>query len=151
MAADLEVRGAEQLDALAKALRHLADKDLQRELYRGLNRATKPVKDDIRKSARSTLPRRGGLAERVAKAKLSTKRRTGRAAGIRIVGTSGYDIDAMDRGRLRHPVHGGPAWVEQRITDGWWTKPLEDSAPRVRKELLKVLDDLAKRVIKKVR
>lgn len=153
MSADLEVRGAEQLAVLAKALREVADKDLQRELYRGLNRVTKPVKEDIRKSAASKLPKRGGLADRVAKSKIATKRRTGvRTAGIRIVGTSGYDIKSMDRGVLRKPLFGNRQfWYHQPITPGWWTDPLEASADTVREELVEVLEDIAEQVVKKIR
>lgn len=148
----LKVEGADDLAVMAKVLRELGDKELRSELYRGLNRAMKKPKADVRKSATDVLPRRGGLNTRIAKSKLATKRRTGtRTAGIRLVGTSGYDIGAVNRGRLRHPVYGNRhIWVTQTVTPGWWSKPLEASAPQIRKELVEVMDDLAHKVAKRI-
>lgn len=148
MPADLSVTGADDLARVAKALRELGDKGLQRELYSGLNRATKPLKESARRSAENILPKRGGLGERVAKTRMSTRRRTGpNTAGVRIQSK----VDArIDRGEVRHPVFAQPGrprvWVSQKVTAGWFTKPMEAGADDVRRELVQVIDDVAKKI-----
>lgn len=143
---DLEIRGAEQLVALAKRLRN-APKELRSALYGGINRAAKPLKVDIKKSATKVLPGRGGLNRRVAASKIETKRRmSGAAAGVRLVGTSGYDIGSIDRGRVRHKTFGHEPWVNQTVTPGFWTDPIVAGAPKVKDEIQDVMDDIAKQL-----
>lgn len=140
---EIELRGAAQLVALAKRLRS-ATKDLRSELYRGINRAAKPLKNDVKKSARERLPKRGGLAKRVSLTKIATKRRvTGNSAGVRLVGTSGYDIGSINRGRVRHLTFGHKPWVNQTVPKGFWTDPLVAGAPRVQGEIQEVMDTVA--------
>jgi len=134
--ADFRVDGAEQLTALAKRLR-AESKELQRELPRAMNRATKGARAAVKAEALATLPRRGGLGKRVASSRLTTRtRRSGRAAGVRIVAKGGVDIGALDRGRLRHPLFGDRRrWFAQKVRPGWFTRPLTAAAPRVRAEI----------------
>ncbi len=67
MADEFTVRGLERFGKLSKDLRAAGDKDLRKELYRGLQRATKPLKDAAKENARATLPRKGGLAAAAAR------------------------------------------------------------------------------------
>jgi hypothetical protein len=140
---EIEIRGAEQLVALAKRLRD-APKELRSDLYIGINRAAKPLKSDVKKSARDRLPKKGGLNKRVAGTKIATKRRvTGSSAGVRLVGTSGYDIGSINRGRVRHKTYGHKPWVNQTVAKGFWTDPLAAGAPKVQEEIQDVMDKLA--------
>lgn len=140
---EVELRGAEQLVALAKRLRD-APKELRSELYIGINRAAKPLKNDVRKSAQDRLPKSGGLAKKISETKIATKRRiTGGGAGVRLIGTSGYDIGSINRGRVRHKTFGHKPWVNQAVTKGFWTDPLVAAAPRVRDEIQDVMDKIA--------
>lgn len=133
---------------IARRLRS-ASKELRSELYRAINRATKPLKGDVRSAARSRLPRSGGLGRRVAASKIVTQRRmTGRNAGIRIVGSSGYDIGSINRGRVRHLTYGHLPWSNQAVSPGFWTEPLVAGAPEVRRELGDALDRLASKIEK---
>lgn len=145
MVAQIQVKGVEQLQALSKVLR-TAPKDLQRESYRSLNRVTAPLKKDAQASALATLPSRGGLADKVAKSKFTTRRRGGAHASISIIAKGGrsrsgqLDIAAMDAGRVRHPVFGRVwLWVLQRVKPKWFTRPMEKGAPKVRRELIKAM------------
>lgn len=143
---DVRVTGAEQLAALAKDLRAAGDKELRRELMRGLQRAGKPMKAAARTAALTELPSRGGLAELVASSRWSvTTRSAGRGAGVRVAGrglvnASGQELDlaSLNRGRLRHPVYGRRgAWVNQRVKVGWFTDAMEVQADStVRAEVL---------------
>lgn len=150
---DLQVQGADKLDAVAKALKQVGDKGLQKELYAALNRGTKPLRADVKRSADRRLPQRGGLNRRVAKARLSTRRRGGRKPGVAIVAEGMPQLAQMDaKGKVRHPVHAHrDRWVDQSIPQarGWFTEPLEAGAPVVRRELVKTLDKLAEQIARK--
>lgn len=121
---EIGIRGAEQLGALAKALRAQgeAGKGLRQELYRGIQRATKPLKTDA-KAATSRLPQRGGLAAEVGKVKMTTKTRGGgQNVGVSIVGTGKY-VRSTDRGYIRRV---------KRVDPGWFTETMTGGAPGVR-------------------
>lgn len=145
---DLRIEGAEDLAKVAKALRQVGDKELKRELFAGLNRATKPLKEEARRSAERTLPKRGGLAKRIAKTSMRTRRRTGEANPA--VWIQAKTDPRPDRGELRHPVFEQPGrpvvWVSQKVTPGWFTRPMEAGADEVRRELAKVIDDVADKI-----
>lgn len=146
---DFEVRGAEKLAKVAKDLKRLGDKDLSKELYAGLNRATKPMRANAKKSAQDNLPRAGGLNKRVARARFSTRRKTGRNPGVQIVAKGMDQLELMNRGFVRHPVYGNRGrWVNQPIPDAedWFTKPMEDGKPEAQREIVKALDNVAKKI-----
>lgn len=134
--------------ALARRLRK-ASRELRSDLYRGINRATKPLKEAVRESARKRLPKRGKLNKRVASTKIVTKRRmTGRQAGVSIVGASGYDIGSINLGHVRHLTYGHKPWSDQAVKPGFWTDPLVAGAPEVRAEIDQVMNDIADRLRK---
>jgi hypothetical protein len=146
---DIRVQGADKFGKLAKALKQAGDKELQKELYSAINRATKPMRAEAKKSAEQNLPKTGGLNSRVARTRMSTRRRAGRDPGVRIVAKGMDQLELMDQGRVRHPVYGNRArWVNQPIPDakGWFTKPMEEGAEEVRRELLTAIDEVAKKL-----
>ena len=148
---DLTIKGADQLGDLARALRAAGDsgKGLKRELYRGLNRATKPLKAEARENAASRLPQSGGLAAQVAKSRLTTKILTGRNPGVAIAGKSGSAAATTDRGFVKHPVFGRTPWVTQQVSGaGWFTDTMKSAAPTVRKELVQAIDNVADQIRK---
>jgi hypothetical protein len=143
----VRVDGAKRFTALAKRLKAYNDKALRSEFYKGISRAAKPLIADVRASFRDRLPKRGGLAERVAKSKISAKRRmSGRSAGVRIVGTNNYDLGSINRGRVRHLVYGHKPWINQKVQSNTWTDPLEAGAPVVEAQLEQVMYDVARKI-----
>lgn len=141
---DASATPPEKLDLVARTLRGLGDKDLSRELFRGLNRATTKLKADARAEAGERLPRRGGLAARVAKAKLSTRRKGGRNPGVTIQAKGMAQLAGMDAGAVKHPVYGNrDVWVTQQITPGWFSEPMEAGRDEAFDAIEEVLDDLA--------
>lgn len=139
----IEVKGADQLAAVAKALKAAGDKDLQREMYRGINNAVKPIKAAIRESEKENLPRRGGLAASVGKGKLLTRRRSSsRTSGVRIVAKSKHSLYHLNQGIVRHPTRQRGVYTIQRIRPGFWTEPTEENAEEARREVEKVLNDI---------
>lgn len=138
------VADTEKLARLSAVLKRVGDQQLRRELYRGIQRATVPMKAAARASALQRLPKRGGLAGKVASSKLSTRTRGGRNPSVRIVASGGVDLRSMDRGRLRHPVFGNRrVWVNQSVAARWFTDPMRATAPAARTEIAGVLDRVA--------
>lgn len=154
MPAEIVVEGAEKLYKLGAQLKEIGDKELRRDLFAGVRRATVPITEAAKASARAVLPKRGGLNEVVASSKFGTRTRvTGNSVGVRIVaekkkdGGKKSDLEAIDRGTLRHPVYGHrKTWVLQNITPGWFSKPAQGAAPMVRLQVVAVLDDVARRI-----
>lgn len=149
VADDVQVSGADELNRLARKLREAGDKTLQKELRAGLQRATKPIRADVTQSLADRLPRRGGLARKMAKARVTTRIRTSnRNTRLRIEVSSprGEDIDvrALDRGVIRHPTYGHRPWVVQHIPAGAVSGPLERGAPMAQREAAAVLARVAK-------
>lgn len=146
----IRVTGADDLERLGRQLKDIGDKELRRDMLRGIRRATLPIRDDIRDSARQNLPRRGGLNDWVAdRSKVSTRTSTsGKNVGVRIVADKkGSDLAAINRGRLRHPVFGNrKVWVTQMVTAGWFDRGAEKSAAPTQRELVQVFDDIAERL-----
>jgi len=142
---DFQIRGAEQLDELAKRLKAAGGNDLKKELLRGIRETNKPTIAKVRKSAAENLPRRGGLAAQVAKESIGTRTRlTGNSAGVTISRKRGR---GLNDGRLRKPLFGNREhWYAQAIPKGWFTKPIEDDAPRIRDGLQKVMGDVAAKI-----
>jgi hypothetical protein len=161
------------LRALGKALKGV-DKTIRQNMFKAAKRVTQPVKNEIKQSARTTLPSGGGLNEWVAA--LGTKTKTslsGRNVGITITGTldnkkktvpktgrgrrktrrSGTfgaiaDIRAINRGRVMHPAWGrGPLIGPQMVKTGFWTRPLEgETTTRARREMTQALEETAEAV-----
>lgn len=143
---DVTIRGASDLADLSAKMKAVGNNDLRKEMLRGIRTATKPMIEAARDSARDNLPSSGGLNEIVATSKFGTRTRTaGRSPGVRVVGTSGISIGAIDQGRLRHPTFGHDPWVTQSVKPKWFTGAMESSADEVRHELVKVIDDIARK------
>jgi len=142
----IRVTNTRDFTALARRLRH-ASKESRQELYKAINRATRPAKQAVRLSATERLPHRGGLNKRVASSKIVTRRRmSGKYAGIRIVGTSGYDIGSINRGRVRHLTFGHLPWSNQAVKPGFWTEPLVALRPEIRRELDEAVTRIGKQI-----
>ena len=147
---DVSVRGADDVDALVKRIRTHGDaKAIRREMHQGLNRATRPLREDMREKLADALPKRGGLSALVAgHFSANTSAKSGRYAGVTIFTRArGHDLKSLEAGRIRHPLFGNRAyWYEQNTGD----KPLEgafdDRADDVRREVLRVMSDIARKV-----
>lgn len=144
-----------KLEKAAAALKKHGDKELSRELTKGITSALKPLKKDVKSSTPEFLPRRGGLAKRVGKTTLPHRtRKAGIEAGVRITAKPSHrtlrDPLRVDRGRVKHPVFGRAAsvipWQLQNVKPGWFSKPLEDGAKPVRKALVKAIGEIVSKI-----
>jgi hypothetical protein len=151
MALSVEVVGAEQLAALAKRLRG-ADKLYRKELRIGINRAVKPLKQDVLEQMPLYMPARYAKVMRKA-LKVKTVIRTGGMASVRMNAIAkgrhkNRDTRALDRGVLRHPLYGDRGWwYAQKVKRGFWSEPLKDGAPRVRAEVMDVIRTVNKKLM----
>jgi hypothetical protein len=153
MAVEVRVVNTEDFIALSRALRKYGGRELKRELTTGITKATKPLKQAAKASARERLPSRGGLGRRVARTSLPHKQRTtGGHAGIRIEAKANAVADPfrIDRGRVAHPVFGRGPIVFQDVPPGWFTEPMQEGEGGVRKELLSTLERVANKIVRSI-
>jgi hypothetical protein len=107
----VEVTGSAHLRRVYAQLREAGDRGLRLELNKAIRLAAKPAQEAVRASARTTLPRRGGLAALVAASKLTTAIKTGsQSAGVTVKAAGRHDIRSgvalVGRSR-RSPLAGG--------------------------------------------
>lgn len=148
----MEIRGADDVDALVRNIRQHADaKAFRRELNRGINSISKEVRREMQAVIPDALPRRGGLADLVASR--TTSRATvkgGRYAGVSMrFSSKGSDIRLVAGKRLRHPVFGNRNVIVEQ-TEGLrpdvFPETFQAAAPRVQSALVEVLNDIARKV-----
>jgi hypothetical protein len=122
---------------LARRVRGIADRGrVVRLVAEELDAVIPSVEDGIRHRAVSVLPAAGGLGAWVAALQIrSSVRLFGRRVRATLVGYrrsigGASDINAIDRGRVRHPSWGrrGPGdWHVQRVPPGFFSKAEEAS------------------------
>jgi hypothetical protein len=140
------------VDNLVRAIRTHADaKAIRRDLYRGLNSASRGVRSQMVDAIPNALPRRGGLAEQM-KANVSSRAtsKSGKYAGVSIrFASKGYNIRTLTGARLRHPVFGNRGvWVEQSegLNPEAFTGEFEQQKPDMQRAISRVLEDIARKV-----
>jgi hypothetical protein len=151
--APLKVVGAEQLAKLSRRLKETGDKEVKKELFKALNRATKKPKAEARARALATLPHRGGLAKKVAASRFMTRNRTtGKGdPSLQLVAKGSVSIHAIDAGHVRHPVFGHPdRWVKQSVKAGWFSIPMKDNEKEARREIATSMADLQRTLSQKL-
>lgn len=150
---DFEVRGADDFLKLSKALKHAGRTEMRKGLHKGLRVAAKPLIPKARAEALRRLPKRGGLAQQVAKEPMRVQVRTGNTPGVRIVvGKKRGGARAANRGVIRHPVFGNrDVFMDQKVRPGWFDDPLKASAPEVRRDLERAIDDVANQIVREAK
>lgn len=156
MVAELRIEGADKFGKLAKALRQTGDKDLRKELYAGINRSVKPLTAAVKAGTQNYFPRRYAL-ELAKSLRVRARRRGGRDPSIRLVGQAKTprgkerNLAALNRGRLRHPLYGDRGhWYDQAVPPNFWDEPLLEDVEQVREDLVNVLDEIGKKLEKKL-
>lgn len=144
---DVRMQGVEKIAQLGRDLKAAGAKDLRREMLRAGREMGKPIKAELSASALAQLPKRGGLAALIAKAKVRVATRlSGRNVGVSFIGRwVGHDLASIDGGEVRHPVKGNrSAWVSQQIPPGYWQKVFDGPAADISREgFLKAVDEVA--------
>lgn len=148
---EVVVLGAEQFAALARRVRAAGDKEFQRQLQAALTRATSAVRQRVKDELPAYLP--NNYAEDLApQLRMRTSGRSGRGAGIRITakarGPRGERfVGPLNDGMLRHPLFGmRKHWYAQDVHPGFFSQPIEESAPEIRQELIGAMDVIAEQI-----
>lgn len=115
-----------ELPLLAARLKAAGAVGIRREMVAGLRAAAAPVIPLIQEEARTSLPKKGGLAESMAAKKPKTSvRTTGRRAGVSVT-YKGIGVTTDLAGGWRHPV------FARGSRDQWrWAKAKQEYAPAV--------------------
>jgi hypothetical protein len=142
----------EVLERAGKALRG-ADKHFRRELFRGLNRAAKPLGKAVQESIPDYMPNRGGYAATLQRSHSTrTQIKTGgRDPAVRLISrTKGgvkRRVKALEAGKLAHPVFGNrKVWRTQSVKPGFFTEPIEAGADDVREEMVDAIGRVHDRI-----
>lgn len=149
---EIEVLGAQQYALLARRLRDAADKGLQRELQTALTHATGPARQQVKDELPAYLP--GGYAEDFGPTlRMRTAGRYGSGAGVRITAKAmsprGRErfLGPLEAGTLRHPLFGMRAhWFTQDVHPHFFSQPITDSAPEIRRDLITAMDAIAEQI-----
>lgn len=125
---------------------------LQRSTRTRIGEAARPIGIRIVQEVAPQLPRRGGLAFRVAGARGTVSTRTGlRTAGVTLAFTRPRVLRYIDRGEIPHPVYArGPrqgwTWRTQPIRAGLVTQAFERNEPEARRAVEKAVTDAARTI-----
>lgn len=107
-------------------------KELVRELRKEFRKPIPAVRKSIRARALSTLPAGGGLNKWAAKTRITADvKLSGRTVSVRLIGKRDSakgksDVNALDRGRVRHPSwgrRGAGQWHTQTVKAGFFSSP----------------------------
>lgn len=151
----VRVSGGADLTSVRRNLRMLGDGDLSRQMSRGFQRAVKPVKPAVQKSAVKVLPSKGGYGELMSKSvrvRTSTRERRGSASVvIRVYGDGkkeNRDVARINKGVLRHPIPAGRKhpWVDQKVRRGFVDRPVDGLAPDAAREMAAVVEYIADQI-----
>lgn len=158
---NFEARGADDFLKLSKALKAAGHTKMRNELNKRMREAGKPLIPVVRAAALRELPKRGGLAQRMAKRPIRVVTRTGVDPGIKVVmpqTQEGYNDGVIRRpvfaGRKLRKGYFGPKakpvpWVTQRIGPGRWfddeiVANRHKVIPLLEKALQSVIDDVVR-------
>lgn len=142
---DFEIRGTHDLATMARRLKAAGRGDLRKELLAGIRESGKKAVPDIRRVAADTLPKRGGLADKVASQPYSVRTSLALSgAKVSIVGRGMKELSDIDEGRLRHPVFGDRSrWSQQSVTPGFFSQTIARRAPAIRDDIEKSMGHIA--------
>lgn len=121
----MHIDGAATLHRVAAQMRAEGKKDLSRAMGKALGDAVEPVKREIRIEADKVMPSEGGYRSLLSKSLRfrMSRRSEGQRAHVILAtyadGTSERrDIRALERGTLRHPVHGRSRKIKVGVRAG---------------------------------
>ena len=132
-----------------------ADRKVASGLRRRVRDASKPLAEAVAKDGPEGLPESGGLAGWLRQAKPSLSMTQTRVA-IKLTGLKGSrtqktsDLNAINRGRLRHPVYAQPGrkagWANQPVQAGTYDAAIDTHGAEALEDIARVLDDVMKEI-----
>lgn len=102
-----------------------SDKKVAAAIRKQVRDAGKPLIDGVIADGPEGLPKRGGLGEWLRQSKGSLSMTQTRMT-IKLQRGGSHDLAAINRGRLRHPVHGNRRlWVNQSVATGTYDAAID--------------------------
>jgi hypothetical protein len=166
---ELRIEGADALHKVSAQIFREGKRNIAREMGTALSKAADPLKVSIRASAAETMPKTGGYSGVFSKSlRFRLERRNGvqQASASLITYADGAgerrDIRALEAGRLRHPVFGrsrrvgsgiqkgnrkANPWAVTSVRAGFHKRGTAHAMDDAQKQLGKVIDDYAERLI----
>lgn len=159
MSDDFEVKGADQFKQLSRALNEAADVELRKALSQGVRRAVKEHVPVAAEALAAALPIR--LRPRGEKVSQSISINASHDPGVTVsikYGSNKRGLGAVNAkmvnqsGQIRHRVFGSNRWVTQHVGgEGWFDKTWNASAPHVRAEIERVIQNVEDEVVRKAK
>jgi hypothetical protein len=151
---DIRVYGAEDIAAVAAAVRKLGDgREIPNAMAKRIRKAVPPLRKGIKASALSSLPSSGGFAKWVARAGVRASIRRGpRTAGITLVSArksqrGKSDLRRINAGQTRHPWWGDRRhWSPQAVKPGYFDRGVEPGLVVFRHEVNEAIGDAVQKV-----
>lgn len=145
----LEVKGAEQLDQIARVLTAKGNPPaLKRRMTKSFKQGAEPIKRDQLANLASRLPKSGGAAATIGgETRIGIRTSTARTTVDIVDSWKGHDMQAIDQGTLRHPLFGHRRhWYNTRIPRLLLTKPFLRHRRTVALHLLAEMNRLAEEI-----
>lgn len=161
----VQIQGRAEIRRLIAQVKATGDKGMARQMSAALRGTLKPVEAAIRREADAVMPESGGYREVLSKSLKfrAAGRASQRSATVMLKtyadGTGERrDIEALEDGILRHPVHGRSRmvrgrrvpspWAVTKIRAGFHQRGTDNAGDEAEKRLAVVLDDFASRLAK---
>lgn len=150
---ETKITGTEDLVAVANAVKAAGDKELRKDMLRGIRNAAKPAVTAIKEETRIALPLAAGAWYAGARLGVRTKS-TGKVGTVKIAGPKrgkGADWGTVnDFGLLRHPTFGNREhWSDTLVESGFADRAADDARPEVVVLLKRAMDDTVNRIAAK--
>lgn len=150
--------GADKLAKLSRLLKTEAPKEMSRALGKAVSGAVAPLKRVVLGSTDDFLPRRGGLADRVSRSRITHRLRKGNnpkvTLTVRPSSQTLRDPLRVERGRIARPVfgmaHSRAPWQLQDVKPGWASEPIKDNAEIPQRALIEAIDDFTDRIERQI-
>ena len=118
-------------------------RNIQPAMNAAIEQGLRETRRAVAHRAATILPRKGGLAARVAQLDL---RVVPTKHGAKLTAHSRYDIKSIDAGIVHHLVYGHRPLVTQRVRPGFWSAPTGASGTDLKADIAKAVSAILAKV-----
>lgn len=152
MGMSVRVTGSAELLRVRQVLKETGNEGLGKGMAAGFRMATTPLRPAVLAEVPKAMP--SGYAPTLSRSlQFRTQVRDFKhvaRATWRVYGDGQKerrDVPSLNRGVLRHPLYGNRQWwVDQKVRKGFVDRPLDRLGADVRREMNKVVDQVAKKI-----
>lgn len=143
----IDIQVGTDIGLIAEQLKDFGRDDLRREFVKGVKDAVRPTQRQIKAGVGAYMPT-GYTDDLKRDMTVTTSVRTTGNAKVTVTGRSGQSrLNALNKGRLRHPLFGNrDKWYSQRVRPGFFTDPLFRSVPDATRRVERAMQDALDRI-----